>query len=131
MPIHCSHPSTGELYGRDSKNSCSTKTRCHSLATPQCFQRDGCKLRLLDGPLNPPDPEDRLRRVEAPPRENTSFLFTDLFSIPARVYVNSKCEPFNTVINVKVIQEISGANTEHRKPKQYTHKAMEKKRGNI
>lgn len=40
-------PFPGELYSRDSNNSCSTKNWCHSLTTPQCFQRDSHKLWLV------------------------------------------------------------------------------------
>lgn len=59
MTSHCSHispslvsPFPGELYGRDSKNSCSTKNWCHCLPTPPCFRRGGCKLGLADRALN-------------------------------------------------------------------------------
>lgn len=59
MTSHCSHifpslvsPFPGELYSRDSKNSCITKNWCQRLPTPQCFQRDGCKLGPADRPLN-------------------------------------------------------------------------------
>lgn len=107
-------PFPGELYGRDSKNSCSTKNWCHSLTTPQCFQRDGRKLQPADGPLNRPTPR-RGSTEQQLVRTRQFFLFTHSFCVPAWVNVNSKCETFNAVVNVKCSQEITGTNVEHGK----------------
>lgn len=69
-------PFPGELYSRDSKNSCSTKNWCRCLTTPQCFQRDGCKLGLEDRPLNRSTPEKRLRWVVTRQDETILFIYS-------------------------------------------------------
>lgn len=91
-------PFPGELYGRDSKNSCSARNWCHCFTTPQRFQRAGHKLRLPDRHLNclTPESSSTERFLD---KGRRSLLFICSFGIPAWVNVNSKCETLNAAVN--------------------------------
>lgn len=77
-PVPCLCLPPGELYSRDSENSCNAKIWCHRLTAPQCFQRHGCKLGPLDRPPAPPP------LTEAPPSGSPSARDSSTCSLVRR-----------------------------------------------